>query len=116
MDKYTKRGTDGSVDVEASKAEYGQALAAWCADNEIPADRIAGAVATVLDAHPGVRIPMPALLSEACQCLGSTPQTFSVLSKRVHAFVTGQATAKALFVTKGKGGGVSREAPAKKGE
>lgn len=114
MDKYTKRGVDGSVDVEASKAEYGQALAAWCVQNEIPADRIAAAVGAVLDSHPGQRIPMPALLSEACQGLGSTPQTFTVLSARVHAFVQGQAKAELLFVTKGKGGGVSKEAPAKK--
>lgn len=115
MDKFTKRGTDGSVDVEASKAEYGQALAAWCVQNEIPADRISAAVATVLDSHPGQPIPVPALLSEACQCLGSTPQTFTVLSKRVHAFVQGQEKAGLLFITRGKGGGVSRERPVKKG-
>lgn len=114
MDKFTKRGVDGSVDVEASKAEYGQALVAWCASNEIPADRIAAAANTVLDAHPGTNIPMPAFLSEACQALDSTPATFTVLSKRVHAFVTGQKDAGLLFVTKGKGGGVSRLAPAKK--
>ena len=114
MDKYTKRGTDGSVDVDASKAEYGQALVAWCASNEIPADQIAAAASAVLDAHPGTRIPMPAFLSEACVELGSTPSTFTVLSKRVHAFVQGQQKAGLLFVTKGKGGGVSKEAPAKK--
>lgn len=113
MDKFTKRGTDGSVDVEASKAAYGQALAAWCVENEIPSEEIAAAVNTVLDRHPG-RIPMPALLSFAVQEMGSDPSTFKVLSDRIHAYVTGQASAKLLFVTKGVGGGVSREAPAKK--
>lgn len=114
MDKFTKRGTDGSVDVAASANAYAKALTEWCAENEIPAERIAGAVNTVLGQHPGKNIPMPALLSMAAQELGSTPETFKVLSDRVHAYVTGQAEAELLFVTKGKGGGVSRERPAKK--
>jgi hypothetical protein len=113
MDKFTKRGTDGSVDIAASANEYAKSLADWCAKNEIPADQIAGAVNTVLDRHPG-NYPMPALLSDAVQLLGATPQTFKVLSDRVHAFVSGQAEAKRLFVIKGKGGGVSRTAPQKK--
>lgn len=114
MDKFTKRGTDGSVDIAASANEYAKALADWCAKNEIPADQIAGAVNTVLDRYPSQNIPMPALLSDSCQLLGATPQTFKVLSDRVHAYVTGQQSAKLLFVTKGKGGGVSRTAPQKK--
>ncbi len=114
MDKFTKRGTDGSVDVAASASEYARVLTEWCAENEIPADRIAGAVNTVLAANPGRNIPMPALLSFAAQALGATPETHKVLSARVHAYVTGQEKAELLFVTKGKGGGVSRERPAKK--
>lgn len=114
MDKFTKRGTDGSVDVAASANAYAKELTEWCAKNEIPAEQIAGAVNTVLDRHAGKNIPMPALLSMASQELGSTPDTFKVLSDRVHAYVTGQASAELLFVTKGKGGGVSRERPAKK--
>lgn len=114
MDKFTKRGTDGSVDIAASANEYARALAVWCGENEIPADQIAGAVNTVLDRHPGQNIPMDCLRSDACQLLGATPQTFKVLSDRVHAYVRGQAGAALLFVTKGKGGGVSRTAPQKK--
>lgn len=114
MDKFTKRGTDGSVDVAASANAYAAALTEWCAANEMDAEEIAGAVNAVLDRHPGRRIAMPALLSLAAQELGATPETFKVLSDRIHAYVTGQASAKLLFVTKGKGGGVGREAPAKK--
>jgi hypothetical protein len=114
MDKFTKRGTDGSVDLAATANAHAVALNEWCAQNEIPAERIAGAVNTVLDRYTGKRIPMPALLSMASQEMGSTPETFKVLSDRVHAYVTGQQEAKLLFVTKGVGGGVSREAPAKK--
>ena len=114
MDKFTKRGSDGSVDIAASANAYAKALTEWAAENEIPAEQISGAVNAVLDAHPGQNIPMPALLSLAAQELGATPETFKVLSDRVHAYVVGQKEAGSLFVTKGKGGGVSREAPAKK--
>lgn len=114
MDKFTKRGVDGSVDVAASANAYAKALTEWTAENEIPAEEITEAVSTVLDRHTGKNIPMPALLSLASQELGADADTFKVISDRVHAYVTGQTKAGLLFVTKGKGGGVSREAPAKK--
>lgn len=114
MDKYTKRGTDGSIDVAASANEYARALSAWAAENEIPAEEITSAVNTVLDRHAGKNIPMPSLLSFAAQELGAGLDNYKVITERVHAYVTGQTKAGLLFVTKGKGGGVSREAPAKK--
>jgi len=114
MDKFTVRGTDGSVDIAASANAYAKALTEWTAENEIPAEEIEAAVNAVLDQHAGKRIPMPALLSLAAQELGATPETFAVLSDRVHAYVTGQSKAELLFVVKGKGGGVTRERPVKK--
>lgn len=114
MDKFTVRDSSGSIDVAASANKYATALTAWAAENEMDAEEIAGAVNTVLDRSPGRRIPMPALLSLATTELGAGADTFKVLSDRVHAYVSGQADAGLLFVTKGKGGGVGREAPAKK--
>lgn len=113
MDKFTQRGADGSVDIAASANAYAAALTKWAAENEIPSEEISEAVNAVLDRHTG-RIPMPALLSLSAQELNATPETFKVLSDRVHAYVTGQTKAGKLFVVKGKGGGVSRLAPAKK--
>ena len=110
MDKYTKRGTDGSVDVAASATAYAAALNTWIGENEIPADQIATAVNTVLDLYPGQSVPMPALCSSAVANLNGTPAQFGALNKRVHAFVTGQKNAGLLTVAKGKGGGVSRPA------
>jgi len=110
MDKFTQRGTDGSVDIGASSNAYAKALTEWCAKNEIPSEEIAEAVNAVLDRQPG-RVPMPALLSLATQEMGADASTFKVLSDRVHAYITGQSKAGLLFVTKGKGGGCSREAP-----
>lgn len=114
MDKFTKRGSDGSVDIAASANAYAVALNEWCAENEVPAEQIVEAVNAVLDRHVGKNIPMPALLSLASQEMGATAETFKVLSDRIHAYVTGQTKAGLLFVTKGKGGGVSRTAPQKK--
>lgn len=116
MDKFTLRGEDGSVDVEASAKAHAEALAKWCAENEVPAEKIEAAVNAVLDAHAGKRVPMPAFLSIASQELGADADSYAVLSKRIHAYVSGQAKAEKLFVVKGKGGGVSRERPVKKGE
>lgn len=114
MDKFTKRGTDGSVDIAASANAYAVALNEWCAENEVPADQIEAAVNTVLDRQAGKNIAMPALLSLASVEMNATAETFKVLSDRIHAYVTGQTKAGLLFVTKGKGGGVSRIASQKK--
>jgi hypothetical protein len=114
MDKFTKRGTDGSIDIAASANAYAKALTEWSAQHEVPAEQIEVAVNTVLDRHTGKNIPMPALLSLASVEMSATAETFKVLSDRIHAYVTGQTKAGLLFVTKGKGGGVSRTAPQKK--
>ncbi len=111
MDKFVVRDVSGSVDVTASANAYAKALTDWVNENEIASDEIAGAVNSVLDAHATSRVPMPALLSLSATALGATPATFKVLSDRVHAYVKGQVTAGNLFVVKGLGGGVGREAP-----
>jgi len=113
MDKYTQLGTDGSIDVAASANAYAKALTNWKVENEIPAETISEAMNTILDGHPG-RIPMPALLSLTVQQLGATPETFKVLSDRVHQYVQARAKAGELFIVKGKNGGCTREAPVKK--
>lgn len=113
MDKYTVRGSNGSVDVTASAAAYAAALTEWVKSNEIPTDRISNAVSAVLDSFPGQRLPMPQLLSLACQKLGSTPDQFSAVSEHVRAYVRGQAEAGSLVIVKGKGGGVGRPAESK---
>lgn len=115
MDKFTKRGTSGEVDIEASAEAYALALTEWCAKNETPAEEIANAANAVLDKHAGKRILMPAFLSLAVQELGATLENFAVLTERVHDYVKGQVKAEKLFVVKGKGGGVTRERPVKKG-
>ena len=110
MDKFTKRGSDGSVDVSASAKAYAEALTKWCAENEVASDTIENAVETVFDRFPGARLPMPALLSLSVQELGATPEQHKTLTDRVHAYVIGQCAKNTgrIDIGKGKGGGVSR--------
>jgi hypothetical protein len=107
MDKFTVRGTDGSVDVAASANAYALALTKWVAENEIASDTIELAVEAAFDRHPG-RLPMPALLGAAVNELGASPAQFKSLTERVHAYVKGQATTGRLEIGRGKGGGVIR--------
>lgn len=114
MDKYTKRSSDGSVDVAASTNAYAKALTEWSSKNDISSDVIAEAVNTVLAANAGSRVPMKALLGAAAQEIGFSPETFSAVTGRVHAYVTGQVEAGMLFVVRGTGGGVTSVRPIKK--
>lgn len=110
MDKFTKRGTDGSVDVAASASAYAKALTEWVAQNEIPSDTIETAVEAVFDRFNGQRLPMPALIGLALQELQATPDQHKTLTNRVHAYVTGQCAKNTgrLDISKGVGGGVLR--------
>jgi len=110
MDKFTKRGTDGSVDVAASASAYAKALTEWVAQNEIPSDTIETAVEAVFDRFNGQRLPMPALIGLALQELQATPDQHKTLTNRVHAYVSGQSAKNTgrLDISKGVGGGVLR--------
>jgi len=110
MDKYTKRGTDGSVDVAASASAYAKALTEWATQNEIPSETIENAVEAAFDRFDGQRQPMPALIGFALQELNADPSQHKTLTNRVHAYVTGQSAKNTgrLDIVKGVGGGVAR--------
>lgn len=116
MDKFTRFGSDGSADVAASAVAYADALSAWKAENEVPAETIEAAVEAVFDQFPGTKIPMPALLSAVVVSLAESPVQHGALNKRVHAYITGQADRDPatklcrgrLDIGRGKGGGVAR--------
>ena len=114
MDKYTVRGTDGSVDVAASANAYAKALTEWTAENEIPSENIEEAVNSILALNPTTRVPMPALLSAVAMALGASAATHAGISARVHEYVKAQVKAGNLFVLKGLGGGVTSIPPVKK--
>jgi len=109
MDKFTQRGTDGSVDVAASANAYAKALTEWTAQNETDSDTIETAVEAVFDRFDG-RIAMPALLGLTLQELSATPAQHKALTVRVCAYLKGQAAGNTgrLDVMKGVGGGVLR--------
>jgi hypothetical protein len=114
MDKFTKRDDSGNVDIAVSVQAYEDALTAWVNDKDTISDSVSTAVEAVLDMYPGKRIPMPALLSAAVMKLDAAPDQHAALSKQCHTYVTQQAAAGNIFIVKGAGGGVGRDAPVKK--
>lgn len=109
MDKFTVRGTDGSVDMAASANAYTKALSEWCTSNETASETIETAVEAVFDRFDG-RITVPALLGLALSELGATPAQHKSLENRVRAYVKGQCAGNTgrLDMVKGVGGGVQR--------
>lgn len=107
MDKYTVFNSLGEVDVAVSANAYARALTEWKTQNEIPSDQIEAAVETVFNRGTD-RLPMPALVSAAVFELSTDASQFKALTKRVHAYITGQKQIGRLSVVQGKGGGVTR--------
>lgn len=107
MDKYTVRSSvDGSVDVNATLAAYGNALTTWISTNEIGTSEIRDAVDAAFSSHPaGTRMTIPVLVSEAMKNLDCNHTQFNAVSERIRAYVRGQDRFHSL---KGKGGGVTR--------
>lgn len=110
MDKYTVRGTDGSVDVGASSLAYSDALKSWVIQNEIDSEKIESAIEAIFDRFPGQRLPMPSLLSYAVADLAESPSQHASVTARCHAYVKGQCSNNTgrIDIGKGKGGGVMR--------
>lgn len=107
MDKFTSFDANGEADVAASANAYAKALTTWKTQNEIPTEQIETAVETVFDRATGV-LPMPALVSFAVSEISQDPAQHKALTKRVHAYITGQKLAGRLSVKQGKMGGVTR--------
>jgi hypothetical protein len=109
MDKFTRRGTDGSVDVVASAAAYSKALTEWAVENEVRTEVIENAVEAAFDNNPG-KMTMPSLIHFSLTELGATSGTTGSLTKRVQAYVKGQKEIGRISVIKGPNGGTIRVA------
>lgn len=110
MDKYTVFGTDGTADVAQSQAKYAEALTAWKQTNELPQEKIEGAVEAVFDQFPGQRLAMPFLVANAVSRLGAAPGQHASLTKAVHGYLTAQSAKNTgrIDIAKGVHGGVTR--------
>lgn len=109
MDKYTVRSVvDGSVDVNASLAAYGNALTKWVSENEVTTESVRDTVDAVFDGQPeGTRLTIPVLVSYVMSVLNPSPAQFSAVEDRIRGFLKGQ---ERFHSSKGKGGGVLRRA------
>lgn len=112
MDKFTVRNSvDGSIDLNASTANYRNALAKFMAENEISTETIQNAVDAVFNEHPSVdaktpmRITIPVLVSYVMGKIDHKPAQYAAIEARVKAFLKGSPR---FDSSKGKGGGVSR--------
>lgn len=122
---YVVRGSDGSVDLEATVTKFQGDLVQFVAERETEQAVIAEAVNAIFDAHPGAAINMPALQTFALQRLNAQPENYTILADRVADYVRENAQGEtredgsherpgSLFVIKkGKGGGVHRRADMK---
>lgn len=117
LHNYVVRGSDGSVDTDATLAKFESTLSAYIVERETEQSTIAAAVGAVFDAHKGTAINMPALTSLTVQRLNAQPENFKTLSERVQSYVREQSKGDSsmFLIAKGKGGGVSRrcDIPAK---
>lgn len=121
------RGSDGSIDEQASRDAFASVLAKHIAEREVETATIAAAVNAVFDAHFNVSINMPALCTFALTKLNAQPQNHKVLHERITQYVRDNSQGKdlsskdaadsvwerpdSLFViNKGYGGGVYRRA------
>lgn len=104
--------SSGSIDVEATVANFRSALSVHLAERETQQATIADAVHTVFDQYKGQTISMPSLTGLALQALNVQPENFGALTERVQEYVREQSKGEAsiFVIAKGKGGGCSRRA------
>lgn len=108
MDKFTVRGVNGSVDVDASVAAYTQALSEWIGKNEVSVSDIDREVHAVFDSNPSA-IPTTMLVHTVALSLTSDPAMFTAVSKQVHNFIKAQTALGTQFtVVRGHNGGIVR--------
>jgi len=111
---YMVRGTDGTPDTSATLNKFSADLDNYIASRETEQEVIAAAVNVVFDAHKGVRMNVPFVISQALTALNVSahPHMFNTLTQRVHAYISDNSKGdNSLFqIAKGKGGGCSRRA------
>lgn len=108
MDKYTKRNSNGSIDIDASTKAYAEALADWANKNETPVEEIESAVESVFNSFPGQRLTTSFIISNTIVAMQATPEISRSLTKRIQAYLKGQVQSGRFNIAKGTGGGITR--------
>lgn len=110
---YAVRTSEGQIDLEGTCEAFASDLIKFQAERETETSVVAEAVNAVFSAHPGARMNMPYVTSEALRLLNVQPETHKLLTERVQVFIRDNSGAerssgKLFHIGKGKGGGVSR--------
>ena len=108
FEEYVVRGTDGSVDQEATVTRFAEQLATFAEQDRIVSQTVLAALHAAFNAQPvkGVRLAMPAVVFITMKQL-NPPEGASIseLQNKIAAVVRSSPEFK---VGRGKGGGVSR--------
>lgn len=117
FEEYVVRGTDGSVDQEATVTRFAEQLATFAEQDRTVSQTVLDALNAAFDAQPkGVRMAMPAVVFITMKQL-NPPEKANIteLQNKIAAVVRSSPEFK---VGRGKGGGVSRvcDIPTAEGE
>lgn len=117
------RGSDGTVDKEASLVSCEAAIDQYKAARELELGAISDAVHGIFDKYKSATLTMPFVCGESCRVLNAQPANFKLLQEKVATFVRENSQGKKIgegesatwerpdstfVITKGKGGGVIR--------
>jgi len=102
--------SNGSVDLDATRAAFETALASFVTARETEQAGIATAVHAVFDEHLGKTLTMPTLAQYATQKLNAQPENLAVLTERTKQYIRDnkEGDSSLFLVVKGKSGGVRR--------
>ena len=108
FEEYVVRGTDGSVDQEATVTRFAQQLAEFAEQDKTVSQTVLAALNAAFDAQPvkGVRMAMQAVVFITMKQL-NPPEgaNITMLQNKIAAVIRSSPEFK---VGRGKGGGVSR--------
>lgn len=116
---------NGQVDVQATMAAAEDQITTYKANRELEQDSILNALNAVFEAHPGVNMNMPFVITEALRTLNvaASPANYQTLHDAVHEYIQANSQGKTdkltklverpesyFVIGKGKGNGLRRRA------
>lgn len=102
---YVVRGSDGTVDHEATLHKFAGDLSKYEANRETEAGALAGVIHAIFDENLGKHLGKKWFISEALRRLNATPDNWSTLEKRLETFLKESPEFDSAV---GKGGGLYR--------
>lgn len=106
MKEYLKRGTDGSVDLNATVEAFRTAVVEYKANSELPQETLVKALREVFESRTEKRLPMGLLTTLAADRLKASSSNLNSVVEALRLSV--RANKDSFRVVQGKLGGVER--------